>query len=423
VEHETVAYRDRIIDRILRERLGSAGAVILEGAKATGKTLSARQAAGSEVLLDVDINAQQAIAIDPGLVLPGPTPRLIDEWQEGGTALWNSVRRAVDERQTPGQFILTGSATPADDVRRHSGAGRFSRVRMRPMSLNEVGLSTGTISLSGLFAGESPSCPDPGLTVPELLAQLAIGGWPANLGLDLNEALQSNADYLDSVREVDIPGMTAIRRDPTRLDRLIRSLARNTATEVKIAVLARETSVDEGAGLARSTIYDYLAALERLMITEDVPAWAPHLRSRATLRQQPKRHFVDPSLALAALHAGPEALLRDLNFAGFLFESLIVRDIRVLSEPLGGKLFHYRDSSGVEADMVLQLPDGRWGAFEVKLGASRVDEGAATLRRFADSIDTRRTGEPAILGIITNASYGYLRPDGIAVIPIAALRP
>lgn len=204
---------------------------------------------------------------------------------------------------------------------------------------------------------------------------------------------------------------------------MIRSLARNVATEVKIAVLARETQEDGTAGLARSTVYDYLGALERLMITEDVPAWAPHLRSRATLRQEPKRHFTDPSLAVAALHTSPEALLRDLNYAGLLFESLVVRDLRVLSDPVGGRVFHYRDSHGVEADVILQLPDGRWVAFEVKLGPGRIDEGAATLRRFAASVDQDRVGEPVALGVITNASYGYRRPDGISVIPLAALRP
>lgn len=356
-------------------------------------------------------------------MLAGPTPRLIDEWQTGGTALWNSVRRAVDDRQTPGQFILTGSATPADDITRHSGAGRFSRIRMRPMTLFETGLSSASISLSALLAGESPSCPDPGLTASELLDQIAVGGWPGNLGLEVGRALQSNIDYLENAREVDIPNVSGARRDPIRLDRMIRSLARNVATEVKIAVLARETQEDGTAGLARSTVYDYLGALERLMITEDVPAWAPHLRSRATLRQEPKRHFTDPSLAVAALHTSPEALLRDLNYAGLLFESLVVRDLRVLSDPVGGRVFHYRDSHGVEADVILQLPDGRWAAFEVKLGPGRIDEGAATLRRFAASVDQDRVGEPVALGVITNASYGYRRPDGISVIPLAALRP
>ncbi len=418
-----MSYRPRVADEQLRARLKSAGAVLLEGPKACGKTWTARRASASEVLLDVDLNAQRVLEADPRLLMSGDTPRLIDEWQAGGTLLWNHVRRTVDDRQAAGQFILTGSATPADDIARHSGAGRFARIRMRPMSLFEMGYSAATISLNALLEGESPSCPDPGLGLPEILDLIVAGGWPGNLGRDPAAAAQSNIDYLAHAREVDVPSVSAPHRDPTRLQRLVASLARTTATEVKITALARETLGSDEPPLARSTIYDYLAALERLMLTEDVPAWAPHLRSKATLRQEPKRHFIDPSLAAAALHASPARLLADLNYAGFLFESVVVRDLRVLAAPLGGTVYHYRDSNGVEADIVLQTPDGRWAAFEVKLGPERVDEAARSLERFASTVDTTRSGDPRVLGVITNASYGYTRPDGIVVIPIAALCP
>jgi predicted AAA+ superfamily ATPase len=379
--------------------------------------------AASEVLLDVDANARAAVEIAPQVVLAGQTPRLIDEWQLGGSTLWNHVRREVDDRQLPGQFILTGSSTPADDISRHSGAGRFSRITMRPMSLYELGRSSADISLAALLAGERPACPDPGLGVIELLEQIAIGGWPALVTRDLDAALQHNRDYLAHAREVDIPATSGARRDPARLDRLMTSLARNVATEVSISALARDTAIDADGSVARATIYDYLAALERLMLLENVPAWAPHIRSKARLRQEPKRHFVDPSLAVAALDLTPQRLLGDLNYAGFLFESLVVRDLRVLSAQSGATVSHYRDANGVEADVVLQLRGGTWGAFEVKLGPDRVDEAAAALLRFAGVVDTARSGAPAVLAVITNATYGYVRPDGVAVIPIASLAP
>ncbi|HET9188077.1 MAG TPA: DUF4143 domain-containing protein [Acidothermaceae bacterium] len=410
-------------DGQLRQRLASAGAVLLEGPKACGKTWTARQVAASEVLLDVDSNARAALEVAPALVLDGAIPRLIDEWQLGGTTLWNHVRRAVDDRQAPGQFILTGSSTPTDDVARHSGAGRFARIGMRPMCLYELGHSSGDVSIAGLLAGRRIACPDPGLGVVELLEKIAVGGWPANLTRDLDAALQHNRDYLTNAREVDVASMLGTRRDPARLDRLLASLARNVATEVKISALARETAGEDEAALARSTIYDYLAALDRLMLVDDVPAWSPHLRSKAALRREAKRHFVDPSLAVAALAATPSRLLADLRYAGFLFESLVVRDLRVLTAPLGGTVSHYRDSNGVEADVVLQLPNGTWGAFEVKLGPERVDEAAASLQRFKSVIDTRKSGEPAVLGVITTATYGYVRKDGVAVVPIGALCP
>lgn len=397
--------------------------MLLEGPKACGKTWTARQVAASEVLLDVDTNARAALDVAPSLVLDGDVPRLIDEWQLGGTALWNHTRRAVDDRQAPGQFILTGSSTPADDIARHSGAGRFARIGMRPMCLYETGHSSGEVSIAALLAGDGLACPDPGLGVVDILERIAVGGWPANLTRDLDAALQHNRDYLTNAREIDVPTTVGSRRDPSRLDRLLRSLARNVATEVKISALARETQGEDEAALARTTIYDYLAALERLMLVEDVPAWAPHLRSKAATRQEAKRHFVDPSLAVAALATTPARLLADLNYAGFLFESMVVRDLRVLAAPLGGTVSHYRDSHGVEADVVLQLPNGTWGAFEVKLGPERIDAAAASLQRFKNAIDTNKSGEPTVLGVITTATYGYVRKDGVAVVPIGALRP
>lgn len=412
----------RVADQQLRHYLEAFGAVLIEGPKACGKTLAARQVAQSEVALDVDAAARAAVAVDPSLVLTGASPMLIDEWQVGGTPLWNYVRRMVDDGQSMGQFILTGSATPSDDTARHTGAGRMGRIRMRPMSLFESQDSSGEISIEVLLNGEAQSCPDPGLSTSELLDLIIRGGWPQNVALAPAAAMLRNRNYLTTVQEIDVRAVSGMTRAPQHIARLILSLARNTATEVKITTLATEAAPD-GDSAGRPTVYRYLEALERLMVVEDVPAWSTHLRSAARLRQEPKRHFADPSLAVAALQAGRPRLLRDLNYAGFLFESLVVRDLRALAAPLDAEIFHYRDSNQVEADIVLVLPDGRWGAFEVKLGPERVEEGATSIRRFADQIDTKKVGEPSVLGVITNATPGYRREDGVVVVPIGALAP
>ncbi len=416
-----MAYLPRVVDAELKARLAAAGAVVIEGPKACGKTETARRLAASAVLLDIDENARRAAAVDPSLVLEGPTPRLLDEWQiEPG--IWNYVRRAVDERGAGGQFILTGSSVPADDVARHTGAGRFSFLRMRPMSLFETGHTNGAISLAALLAGEPPRSNDPGLSVRDLAERITVGGWPGQHGRRVADAARAARDYLEQVRQVDVSRVAGGLRDPARIERLLRSLARNTSTEAAITVLAADAGGGDGA-LDRHTVTEYLNILGRLMIIEDQPAWAPHLRSRANLRSSSKRHFVDPSLAVAALAAGPERLLQDLNLLGLLFESLVIRDLRVLAQPLDGQVWHYRDNYGVEADAVVQLADGRWAAFEIKLGAGLVDEGAKSLLRFRAAIDTRKSGEPALLGVISGTGFGYVRPDGVAVIPVGALAP
>jgi uncharacterized protein len=394
---------------------------VIEGPRACGKTATARQIAASEVLLDIDVNARQAIAVDPALVLDGPTPRLIDEWQIAPT-VWNQVRRAVDDRADPGQFILTGSAVPADDVTRHTGAGRISRLRMRPMSLFEGGRSTGAISLTEILAGQLRPSADPGLTVADLAEEVARGGWPGLRGRSLSDGLLALRDYLDEIARVDVGRLEATHRDPSRVARLLASLARNVATHVAATTLASDTGGAEGP-LKDDTVRAYLGVLERLMVVEDQPAWAPHLRSRYRLRTAPKRHFVDPSLAVAALRAAPDALLKDLSLFGFLFESLVVRDLRIYAQAADAQVLQYRDSGGLEVDAIVEARDGRWMAFEVKLGQGQIDDAAVSLSRFAARIDTARCGSPALLGVIVATGYGYLREDGIAVIPIGALGP
>lgn len=417
-----VAYTPRVVDEELTTRLASAGAVVLEGPKACGKTATARQRAASEVLLDVDSAARAAVAVDPALVLAGAAPRLIDEWQVEPD-LWNHVRRAVDDRNEPGQFILTGSAVPADDSTRHTGAGRIVRLQMRPMSLFESGHSTGDLSLADLLGGESSRSADPGLTVTDLADRICIGGWPGFQQLPVKEALLAVSSYLDEIRRTDISRVDGTRRDPDRVARLLHSLARNTATPAAVTKLAADTGGADGP-LTRDTIYDYLNALQRLMIVEDQPAWAPHLRSRSQARVAATRHFVDPSLAVAALGASPGQLLKDLNFLGFLFESLAIRDLRVYAQASDARVFHYRDNTELEVDAIVQARDGRWAAFEIKLGGSdAIDAGAATVLKFLERVDATKSGDPALLAVIVATGYGYVRKDGVAVIPIGALKP
>jgi uncharacterized protein len=416
-----MTYSPRIADAELLSRLQAAGAVLIEGPKACGKTETARQVAQSEVLLDVDEDARAAAAVSPALVLQGAIPRLIDEWQVE-PAIWNHVRRAVDERRKPGQFVLAGSAVPADDATRHSGAGRISRLRLRPMSLFESGVSNGAVSLAAQLAGEPARAVDPGLGIEELTEEIARGGWPGFRGQPLAQALRSVRDYLSEIRRVDIGRLGQARHDPEKVGRLLRSLARNVATPAAAKTLAGDVGGGEG-DLDPHTVAAYLSALERLFIVEDQPAWGPHLRSRYRQRSSPKRHFVDPSLAVAAMEAEPTALLRDFSLLGLLFESLVVRDLRVYAQALDGHVRYYQDNSGLEVDAIVETGDA-WAAFEVKLGGEgRVEEGAAALARFASRIDTGRSGRPKALAVIVGTGYGYVRDDGIQVIPIGALGP
>ena len=414
-------YCPRIADNELRACLASAGAVVIEGPKACGKTRMAQQLAASAVLLDVDPSARQALAVDPALVLAGARPRLLDEWQVE-PALWNQVRRAVDACGEPGQFLLTGSAVPADDAARHTGAGRFSFLRLRPMTLLEIGAGQGGVSLAALLAGEPTSCADPGLAVADLAELVCRGGWPAQLGRPLAATSRAARDYLEQVRQVDVQRVDGRRRDPQRLGTLLRSLARNVATEVSLTTLAADAGGADGP-LDPRTVADHLQALERLMVLENQPAWRPHLRSKAALRQAPRRHFCDPSLAVAALGGSPDRLLKDLEWLGLLFESLVIRDLRVLAQALDGEVFHYRDNYGVEVDAIVQLRNGRWGAIEIKLGQGQVEAAASSLLRFRSQLDIGRTGEPAFLAVVCGSGYGYRRSDGISVVPVGALEP
>jgi len=409
-------YVPRIVDAELFAALKRAGAVLIEGPRACGKTETALQIANSVVRIDREPGFVDLLGIDPQLGLQGEVPRLFDEWQLA-PQLWNIVRGEVDARRQKGQFILTGSTAPALDVKRHTGAGRFARLKMRTMTLSETGHSTNETSFVDLLAGDSPRTTDPGFSYRDLVTRIVVGGWPGFQDLDAAQASLNLRDYLDTVAEVDLQEVDSVQRDPVRIRRLLSALARSTASEVTLATLAKDET-----SLSRDTVRDYLAALQRIFIIEDQPAWSAHLRSSATLRQEPKRHFVDPSLAVAALGASEDALLKDPRFTGQLFESLVVQQLRVFSQAVSGTVSHARDSQGRELDAVVTLPDGTWSAFEIKLGhdPAVVDAAAAGLLKFAGQV---ADNQPTSLTVVVSSGPSYRRPDGVNVVAIGTLGP
>lgn len=406
------------IESALRRR----GAVLIEGVRGSGKTWTGRRFARSEARLD-DEGTLLLAASDPAAVLRGPTPRLLDEWQNA-PHLWNRVRRECDDRPQRGLFILTGSAAPQDDVTRHTGTGRISRVLLRPMSLWEMGRSTGTVSLQGLFNGEAgSSMPDETTGLREVASLICTGGWPQNLTQDEHDALRSLDDYVNELIRVDVPAANGIGHTPFTVQRLMLSIAHNVATEAKMTKLAADTNMDTPP--SRNTTSAYLDALRRIFVVEDQPAWSVSLSSRATLRREAKRHFVDPSLAAAMLRATPERLLSDPTVFGRLFESLAVRDLRIYSAPDHCSVYHYRDNTGLEADAIIERTDGAWIAVEVKLnsGPASIDKGAKSLLRLKNKVTRQRSDELAALLVVTSTGPAYRRPDGIQVAPISALAP
>lgn len=412
-------YQKRFTDRSLAERLKSSGAVLIEGVKGCGKTETATQLAASVIRFDADQQVKIKMEIDPRSVLTGAVPMLLDEWQEY-SEIWNYVRREVDERKQKGQFILTGSATPDDKARRHSGVGRFSVIRMRPMSFYEKGWSTGEVSLSDLMHGTPPVSESVDFDIGELAEKITLGGWPGLIGERATSGLRFAKDYISLIAEVDLSRVSEKRRDPYKVIRLLQSLARNVSTEAAITTLLKDTSGNDG-NMDDETVTDYIAALERLMVIENLPAWNTHIRSADMLRKSPKRHFTDPSLAVGALGLSVDKLTADLNYFGLLFESLVIKDLRIYADDGGGKVFHYRDSRGLEVDAIVEYADGTWGAFDIKLGVGAIDEAAANLLKFAEKIDTDKTKAPATLSVITGNGFAHHRPDGISVVPLSAL--
>jgi predicted AAA+ superfamily ATPase len=419
--HVMVDYRARVADAELSDLMGAVGAVLIEGPKACGKTATASRVAATVFAMDQDRTARASIELNPGFLFDRPTPILFDEWQVAPD-LWNRVRRAVDAAErSRGLYLLTGSATPRDDVNRHSGAGRFGSLRMRPMSLFESGHSTGEVSLTRLLGGQTQPGRDNGMTVPQLMERVVIGGWPDLLDADEVTARRWLSGYLKQVVEVDIPSFVG-RRDPRTLNRVLTALGRLVAQSPATRTIAADAGGERGP-IAPATIYSHLDALERLQLLDNSEAWRPHMRSRSRLRTTATRYFVDPSIGTAALGATSNDLLNDLEAAGYHFEALVIRDLRVYAQPLGGRVDTWRDEDGNEVDAIVTLPNGEWAAIEIKMSQKDIDAAAAGLLKFAQRIDTGKQGQPAALIVITATGSAGRRADGVNVVPITALSP
>ncbi|MCY3785947.1 MAG: DUF4143 domain-containing protein [bacterium] len=413
----------RVADREVERALRASPAVVVEGPRACGKTWTGRRHARSEVPFDSVFAHRLAAQVAPMEVLEGPVPRLLDEWQLAPD-VWNAMRRACDDRGRKGQFILTGSADPPDATTRHTGTGRIVRVRMRPMSLYESGEANGRVSLGDLLEGGRASAPESPIDLRDLVAIACRGGWPGLLNDLPEDAQRQLRAYLDETSRTDVSRVDGTGRDPAGVSRLLASLGRNVATEVTLKTLGADLAGGEGT-LHATTVKSYLSALSRLFVAEELPAWRPHLRSRAALRSTPKRFFADPSLAVASLRSNADQLMADLSYFGLVFESLVWRDLSVYAQANGWELSHYRDSTGLEVDLILTSLDyQRWAAVEVKLGGEAlVNRGVAALRRLRQRVDADRMGEPRKLVVVTAGGYGFEYPDGVAVVPITALGP
>jgi len=417
------SYWPRLVDGLLARDLGTFGAVLIEGPRSCGKTVTASESAASMVRLDTDDNARQLAEVQPELLLRGDQPRLIDEWQVF-PRLWDHVRRAVDDSGgLPGQFILTGSATPADKARVHSGTGRIARLRMRTMSLFELGFSSGAVSLAALFRKTQEVVGASEHSVQDFAQAIVRGGWPAMLDAPLASAERYAIAYVENSFYADIPSLGGPVREPEAMSRFFLSYAQMTANPAPLSTVMQRAfgGDDPVSSVTAVTAERYRAVAERLMLIEDLPAWSPALRSRSRLVKTAKRYFTDPSLPAALMRVNAEGLVADLNTMGYLFENLAVRDLRVYAGIMDASVSHYRESSGdLEADIVVSKPTGEWIAFEVKMGAARVDEAAANLIKLRD---TRIAHPPAALVVLTMNGYAHQRPDGVWMVPLGLLGP
>ncbi len=420
-------YRKRIADDILKRKLEGKGAVLIEGPKWCGKTTTAEQVAASILYMDDPEKKEQNITmseLSPKQLLKGETPRLIDEWQLA-PKLWDAIRFEVDHRSELGQFVLTGSAVPADTKEiTHSGTGRFTWLTMRPMSLYESGDSTGQVSLKDLFDGIEDIGGESKIDLQRLAFLVCRGGWPQAIDMRDEIALDQAMDYYDAVVHSDINRADNVQKNPERVRRLMRSYARNQGSQVANTVIAQDISANGEFPISDETVASYLDALRKIFVVEDMPAWNPNLRSKTAIRSSDTRYYIDPSIAAAALGIGPDHLIGDLKTFGFLFEVLCVRDLRVFADALSGKVYRYRDKNGQECDAVICLRNGAYGLVEIKLGGQKlIEEGVKNLKSMQAKIDTDKMKAPSFLMVLTGTGdYAYRRQDGICVVPIGCLK-
>lgn len=420
-------YKKRIADELLERKLKGKGAVLIEGPKWCGKTTTAEQVSGSILYMATPEDKEQNIALaelNPSLLLKGETPRLIDEWQIA-PKLWDAIRFEVDHRGEEGQFILTGSAVPADmkDVT-HTGTGRIARLTMRPMTLYESGESNGTVSLSELLSGNSKISGINELSLEDIAYLCCRGGWPRSIFMDKDIALDQAFDYYDAIVNSDISRVDNVDRNPERAKNLMRSYARNIGSQASNETLRNDMISNDSTSLDTDTILSYINALKKIFVIEESLAWNPNLRSKTAIRTSETRYFIDPSIAVAALGLGPNDLINDLNTFGLIFETLCIRDLRVYAESINGSIYHYRDASELECDAVIHLRNGSYGLIEIKLGGDKlINEGAQNLIKMKNKIDTNKMKNPSFLMVLTATSkYAYQREDGVYVIPIGCLK-
>jgi len=424
-------YKPRIADDILQKKLKSCGVVLVEGPKWCGKTTTSEQHAKSINYISdpVNLNKNMILAeMNINALLEGEKPKLLDEWQII-PQLWDAVRFAVDHSKGVGQFIMTGSAVPPDDEEQkkihHSGTGRITTLKMRPMSLWESGDSNGEVSLQYLF--DNPGKPiysESSKSIEDIAFLICRGGWPLATTLEQEYALETAFSYYKAVTDVDISRVDGVKRSPARAKRLMRSLARHQGTQVTITGIKADMAANDTDSLDVDTVSSYIDVLKKIFVIEDMESWNPNLRSKAAIRTGDTRYYIDPSIATAALGVGPADLFNDLNTMGLFFETMAVRDLRVYAEALDGDVFHYRDSNGLECDSVIHLRNGKYGLVEIKLGGQKlIDEGAESLNKFASTIDTDRMKAPSFKMILTAVgNLAYRREDGIYVVPISCLR-
>lgn len=420
-------YKKRIADELLELQLESAGAVVVEGPKWCGKTTTAEQHAESVLYLDDPENIEQNLMLAetrPKVILEGKTPRLIDEW-ELAPKLWDAARFEIDHRHAMGQFIFTGSAVPANTEKIiHTGTGRFSWLLMRPMSLWESGESTGEVSLKALFEGETDIVGRNDMKLEDVAYLICRGGWPGSIGLKKRPSLAIASNYFEAVVRKDISRVDGVLRDEQRARRLMRSYARNQGSQAPYNTIADDISANEIDSLSAISVADYVEALKKIFVIEDMKAWNPNLRSKTAIRSSDTRYFVDPSIAAAALELGPDNLINDLKTMGLFFETMAVRDLRVYADALLGNVYHYRDKNNLECDAVVSLRGGRYGLIEIKLGGERlIEEGVKTLKQLERKLDTDKMNKPSFLMVLTaTGQYAFRRPDGVLVVPISCLK-
>ncbi len=420
-------YKSRIADRLLARKLAGKGAVLLEGAKWCGKTTTAEQIAKSILYMSesgkIEQNRQLA-KINPSLLLKGDKPRLIDEWQVAPT-LWDSVRFEADHNAGLGLFILTGSSVPPDMSEViHSGTGRIGWLKMRPMSLWESGDSTGEVSLEDLFTSPESISGITSMDLERIAFLTCRGGWPLSVKMDDEVALDQAFDYIEAVEKRDISMADGVNRDAVRTHRILRSYARHQGAQASYGTIKADLSSNESDNFDEDTIASYVSALKKIFVIEDSEAWNPNLRSKSAIRTSDTRYFTDPSIATAALGLGPADLMNDLNTFGLIFETLCVRDLRVFAEALNGKVYHYRDKTGLECDAVIHLRNGCYGLVEIKIGGDDlISDGVRTLKALEAKIDTERMKKPSFLMVLTGVGpYAYKREDGVYVVPIGCLK-